>query len=1069
MKPSSTAAADLSEPRCVEPTPVTPGTPDYAELHCVSNFSFLRGGSHPRELVAQAHALGYRALALTDECSLAGVVRAWEETKHSAIELIVGTELQLSDGPRMVLLAETREGYARISAAISRARMASTKGSYRLDSAGFGQDWREVAAIWLPGAEPEPAEAAWMAARFGHQACWFAIERHLDGDDGERLAQLLRLGRQHGLKPVACGDVHYHRPERRPLQDVLTALRLKTPVERCGLALLANGQRHLRRREEIAALYDPAWVAESLVIARRCRFRLTELRYEYPSALVDAGETPSSQLRKLTERGIARRWPQGAEPGIRAQIEKELRIIAHKRYEAFFLTVEDIVRFARSRDILCQGRGSAANSAVCYALGITEVNPELTTLLFERFVSIERDEAPDIDVDFEHQRREEVIQYLYGKYGRQHAALAATVIHYRSRLALRDVGRALGLAPEVIDRFSEALAWWDQSEQWEQRIAELGYDPQSPQFRLWLELTRQLKGFPRHLSQHVGGFVISERPVHELVPMENAAMPERSIIQWDKDDLESLGLLKVDVLALGMLSALRRMLGFVSERRGKTFALSHIPREDSATYAMICQAKTVGVFQIESRAQMAMLPRLKPKNFYDLVIQIAIVRPGPIQGGMVHPYLKRRKAQAEREALAARGLPLPPEDPALKIRAELVPAIGRTFGVPIFQEQVMQIVAIAAGFTPGEADQVRRSMAAWKRSGGLEKYREKLLSGMAKNGYTLEFAESIYQMILGFGSYGFPESHSASFALLAYASSWLKCHEPAAFIAGLLDSQPMGFYPPTMLVSEAKKMGVSVQPVSVCDSDWDSRVHWPHPEDAADAGVLTLGFNRISGFSEDAARRIMAARAQRPFHDADDLAARARLNRRELDLLAQADALRALAGHRNRARWLSLGYTPQADLLAGIPRLEATVPLRAPSEGAEIVSDYRSTGLSLRRHPVALLRPRLDRLKVTANDQLAALPHGRRLRVAGLTRFRQRPPEAKGVMFLTLEDDTGIVNLVVWAQVLEAYREAAVTGGFLIIGGELQRQDGVTHVIARRIRDYSAWVVGLPYLSRDFR
>lgn len=1043
--------------------------PDYAELHCVSNFSFLRGGSHPQELIAQAQALGYRALAITDECSLAGVVRAWEETKRSPIQLIVGTEIRLSDGPRLLLLAESREGYARISAAISRARMNSRKGSYRLDVAGFGRDWREVAAIWLPGAEPDPAEAAWMAERFGAGGCWLAIERHLDGDDSERIGQLLALGRQHDLKAVACGDVHYHAPDRRPLQDVLTALRLKTTVDRCGAALLPNGQRYLRRREEIAALYDPAWIAESVAIAERCRFQLTELRYEYPQALVDPGETPTRQLRKLTLRGMRERWPGGSPFQVRRQIHRELRIIAHKQYEAFFLTVEDIVRFARSKNILCQGRGSAANSAVCYALGITEVNPGLTRLLFERFVSIERDEAPDIDVDFEHQRREEVIQYIYGKYGRQHAALAATIIHYRSRLVLRDVGRALGIAPELIDRLGDALAWWDKSEQWEERLRALGFDTEALQIRLWLALARQLKDFPRHLSQHVGGFVISDRPVHELVPMENAAMPERSIIQWDKDDLESLGLLKVDVLALGMLSALKRMLGFVSQRQGAPFTLSSIPREDPATYEMIRAAKTVGVFQIESRAQMSMLPRLKPQSFYDLVIQIAIVRPGPIQGGMVHPYLKRRKAQAERAALAAQGRPLPPEDPALQIRAELIPAIGRTFGVPIFQEQVMQIVSIAAGFTPGEADQVRRSMAAWKRSGGLEKYRDKLLAGMAANGYSAEFAESIYQMILGFGSYGFPESHSASFAILAYASSWLKCHQPAAFIAGLLDSQPMGFYPPSMLVGEAKKMGVTVRPVSVTDSDWDSRVHWSRPADGTDPGVLTLGFNRISGFTEEAARRIVAARAQQPFRDANDLAARARLNRRDLDLLAQADALRALAGHRNRARWLSLGYQPQADLLAGIPRLEAAVPLRAPSEGAEIVGDYRSTGLTLRRHPVALLRPRLDRLKVTPNERLAALPHGRRLRVAGLTMFRQRPPEAKGVMFLTLEDDTGIVNLVVWARVLEACREAAVSGGFLIVGGEVQKQDGVVHVVAQRIRDYSAWVDGLPYLSRDFR
>ena len=734
---------------------------------------------------------------------------------------------------------------------------------------------------------------------------------------------------------------------------------------------------------------------------------------------------------------------------MRAQIEKELELIAFKKYEAFFLTVEEIVRFARSRDILCQGRGSAANSAVCYALGITEVTPELGTLLFERFISKERDEAPDIDVDFEHQRREEVIQHVYAKYGRQHAALAATVIHYRTKLALRDVGRALDVAPDLVDRLSNALSWWDGSDAIPTRLAELGFDIESPQLKLWLDLARQLKGFPRHLSQHVGGFVISERPVHELVPMENAAMHERSIIQWDKDDLESLGLLKVDVLALGMLTALRRSLAFASARRAAPLALGDIPREDPATYDMICRGETVGVFQIESRAQMSMLPRLQPRAFYDLVIQIAIVRPGPIQGGMVHPYLKRRMGKEKPDYY----------------KDDLKPALERTYGVPIFQEQVMQIVSIAAGFTPGEADQVRRSMAAWKRSGGLEKYRDKLLAGMARNGYSAEFAESIYQMILGFGSYGFPESHSASFAVLAYASCWLKWHEPACFFAGLLDSQPMGFYPPSMLAAEARRMGVTVRGVSVHASDWHSLVE----EDGSAHGLLRLGFNRVSGFSEAAARRIVAARTQAPFRDADDLAARAGLHRRELDLLAQADALRVLAGHRNQARWHALGYTPQRDLLTGIARLEAPVTLAKPSEGKQILSDYQSTGLTLRRHPVALLRPRLTALKVLPATRIAQLPHGRRTQVAGITMFRQRPPTAKGVMFITLEDETGIVNLIVWDAVQQAHREAVVTGSFLIVGGEVQRLEGVTHFIAKRFTDCSDWVGELPYLSRDFR
>ena len=1057
-----------------ERTPVAPGTPEYAELHCLSNFSFLRGGSHPQELVAQAYANGYRAIAITDECSMAGVVRAWQQTKKTPIALIVGTELQLSDGPRLLLLAETRAGYARICGAITRARMTLRdpddetatahdhviKGQYRIDCETLGSDWQGVAAIWLPGTEPDPAHAAWMAARFG-SPCWLAIERPLQGDDGARIDTLLGLARQHGLRPVACGDVHYHTPSRRPLQDVLTALRLKTSVPKCGLALLANGERHLQRREAIAQRFDAAWIAESVAIAERCHFDLkTDLKYRYPKELVPEGESETTYLRRLVEDGLRYRWPEGCDAEVRAQIDKELALIAEKGYEAFFLTVEDIVREARRLGILCQGRGSAANSVVCYALRITEVRPADGNMLFERFLSKERHEEPDIDVDFEHQRREEIIQYVFRKYGRQHAAFAATVIHYRTKLALRDVGRALGIAPEVVDRLSNALAWWDGGDALPERLTELGFDPTAPQIAQWLLLARQLKGFPRHLSQHVGGLVISEGPVHELVPMENASMKDRSIIQWDKDDLEALGLLKVDVLALGMLSALRRMLEFVSKRRGETFGLNELPREDPATYAMIQRAETLGVFQIESRAQMSMLPRLRPKEFYDLVIQIAIVRPGPIEGGMVHPYLNARAQRDENDAWR----------PDYDIR--LAKALQRTLGIPIFQEQVMQICSIAADFTPGEADQVRRSMAAWKQGGDLRPFEQKLKAGMAKNKYPAKFADDIYKMILGFASYGFPESHSASFAILAYASSWMKCHEPAAFIAGLLDSQPMGFYPPTMLVAEAIKMGVTVRPVSVIESDWETRVQWQRAStdtDDGDPGTLTLGFNRVSGFNEKAALRIVAARAAAPFRDVEDLAARAQLSRLELDALAKADALKALSGHRHHARWASLGYVPQRDLLSAIERREAAIVMPAPSEGSEVLADYRSTGLTLRTHPVKLLRPRLARLKVTPNDQLIRTAHKKRLRVAGITMFRQRPPAAKGVMFITLEDETGIVNLIVWAKVLEAYREAAVTGSFLLVDGEVQHQDGVVHVVARKFTDLTAWTGQLPYLSRDFR
>ena len=788
----------------------------YAELHCLSNFSFLRGASHPEELVARAHQLGYRALAITDECSVAGVVRAHEAARELHLQLIVGSEIRIEDGLKLVLLAANREGYGNLCALITRGRTRGDKGSYRLTRDDLNEGLPGCLALLVPAAEIDREAACFVAERFPRRA-WIAAGLFCGPNDKTRLTQLYELGKSSGLPLVAAGDVHMHVRSRRPLQDVLTAIRLGVPVRQAGYALHPNAERHLRPLLRLARIYPPELLAASLEIAARCHFSLDSLRYEYPDEVVPAGHTPATYLRELTENGLARHFPQGVKEKIRNQVEKELALIQELEYEPFFLTVYDIVEFAKSQGILCQGRGSAANSMVCYALGITAVGPERLDMLFERFISRERKEPPDIDVDFEHQRREEVIQYIYRKYGRDRAAIAATLITYRRRSAVRDVGKALGLGPAQLDRLAKSLAWWDHPGVLRERLNESGFDPDSRETRQLIELVRELVGFPRHLSQHVGGFVIARGLLSRLVPIENAAMPERSIIQWNKDDLESLRLIKVDVLALGMLSAIRRALEFVDSSRPASTVMQEIldQDEDPAVFKMIQKADTIGVFQIESRAQMSMLPRLKPVNFYDLVIEVAIVRPGPIQGDMVHPYLQRRMDP----------------DRVTYEKEELKSVLGRTLGVPIFQEQVMHLAMVAAGFTADDADGLRRSMAAWRRKGDLEKYQGKLRRGMEDRGYSGAYATRICKQIQGFGEYGFPESHAASFALLAYVSSWLKHYQPAAFLAALLNSQPMGFYRPSALVQDARRHGVEVRPVDVTVSEWDShaRTHRQRP------------------------------------------------------------------------------------------------------------------------------------------------------------------------------------------------------------------------------------------------
>jgi len=1022
--------------------------PAYAELHCLSNFTFLRGASHPEELVKRAAGLGYSALAVTDECSLAGAVRAHVAAKDIGLPLVIGSEIRLQDGPRLVLLATDREGYGNLSELITRGRRRTKKGGYSLCWGDLDGGLPGCLVLLVPHEKRDAEHARCIAERFAGRA-WIAAELLQGPDDRAQLAALRELGKACGLPLVASGDVHMHLRSRRPLQDTLTAIRLRTTVRACGHALFPNAERHLRLRMRLAQIYPAELLTETARIAGRCRFSLEELRYEYPEELVPEGETPASWLRKLAEGGLQRRFPIGASQKIRDLMDRELSLIAELRYEPFFLTVHDIVRYARSQGILCQGRGSAANSAVCYALGITEVNPAKQELLFERFISKERNEPPDIDVDFEHQRREEVIQYVYGKYGRERAALAATLITYQPKSALRDVGKALGLDALHVDRIAKSIAWWDDRRELVARLREAGYDPESPVMRRLVGLASALLGFPRHLSQHVGGFVISRGALARLVPIENAAMPERSVIQWDKDDLENLGLLKVDVLALGMLSAIRRALDFVNELRGSTITMDSLLREeDPVVYEMMRHADTIGVFQIESRAQMSMLPRLKPKHFYDLVIEIAIVRPGPIQGDMVHPYLRRRAGT----------------DPIDYPNEAVRKVLERTCGVPIFQEQVMQLAVVAAGFTPGEADQLRRAMAAWRRKGGLEPFHKKLMDGMRKNGISTEFAERIYRQILGFGEYGFPESHSVSFALLAYVSAWLKRHEPAAFLAALLNSQPMGFYTPSQLVQDARRHGVEARPVDALASEWDCTL-----ETGADAHLaVRLGFLLVQGLSQTGAERIVAARRDRLFDSVEDLAHRAELNRHDLKCLAAAGALEALSGHRRHAFWQVAGIETGAHILRDAPVAETPAILPRPTEGENLVADYASTGLTLGRHPLALLRAHLSRMRFATADELKLLPGGTRARAAGIVTGRQRPSTASGTVFVTLEDETGYVNVIVWPHLIERQRRELLGARLMGVEGVLEREGEVMHLIARRLSDHSALLGSLVTSSRDF-
>ena len=1023
------------------------GLPAYAELHSISNYSFLRGASHPAELVAQAAALGYTALALTDECSVAGVVRAHVAARRHAIQLIIGSELRLDDGLHLVLLATDREDYAALCALITRGRRAAAKGSYHLLRSELEALGTACCVLWVPAADPQLADALWLKQHFAGRV-WLAVELHAGGDDHRRVRQLAELAAAAGIPAVAAGDVHMHVRGRRALQDTLTAIRSRQPLGSGSHILYQNGERHLRSRAALAQIYPAELLGNTLEIARRCSFSLDELRYQYPQELVPAGHTPASYLHSRVMAGLQERWPGRASEQVMQIVKHELKLITELRYEAYFLTVDDIVRFARGRGILCQGRGSAANSAVCFCLGITAVDPARMSMLFERFISRERNEPPDIDVDFEHERREEVIQYIYAKYGRDRAALTATVISYSPRSAIRDVGRALGLSAGHTGKIARSVQWWDGHAVQPERLVEAGLDPASPIMHRLISLVGELQGFPRHLSQHVGGFVISGEPLSRLVPVENAAMAGRTVIQWDKNDLDELGLLKVDILALGMLSAIRRSFALIRDYSGRELSLRTVPAEDSAVYAMICRADTMGVFQIESRAQMAMLPRLRPRCYYDLVIEVALVRPGPIQGDMVHPYLRRRNG----------------EEPVSYPGPEVRQVLERTLGVPLFQEQVMQLAVVAAGFTPGEADQLRRAMATWQRRGGLESFEEQLIAGMRERHYTPEFAQQICKQIRGFGEYGFPESHAASFALLVYVSAWLKAHEPAAFSCALLNSQPMGFYAPAQLVRNARRSGVEIRPVDVNCSQWECTLEGG----SAGQPALRLGLCLTGGLSRDAATRLLEARGQQAFANVEDLQVRSSLQQYELGVLAAAGALAGIAGHRYRARWEVAGAEPMLPLFPVSGVAEGIPLLRPPTEAEDISGDYASMGLSLGRNPLALLRSELQRQGFVTAEDLRDMAEHDPVRIAGLVITRQRPGSAGGVIFVTLEDETGYVNLIVWPQVAERQRRALLGSRLLAVRGRIQRQGDVLHVIVSRAEDRSAALGTLTVHSRDF-
>ena len=1028
----------------------------YVELQVTTHFSFLRGASSPEELYAAAALLGMPALGVVDRNSVAGLVRAWDAGRTTGVRAIVGARLDLVDGSALLVYPTDRAGYGRLCRLLSAGKARAGKGACHLDWSDI-EDWSEgLLAMLAPDRADGATEAALArtARIFGGRA-YLALSIRRQPRDAIRLRDLSAMAAAARVPTVATGDVLYHAPDRRLLQDVVTCIREKCTIDELGDRRERFADRHLKAPEEMERLFrrylkDAGPVARSAELAARCTFSLDELRYQYPDEIRTPGRTPQQELERLTWEKAPERYPPGVDRKVRAQLEHELRLIAELDYAPYFLTVHSIVAFARSRDILCQGRGSAANSAVCFVLGITSIDPVRSELLFERFVSAERREPPDIDVDFEHERREEVIQWIYETYGRDRSALTAVVTRYRSRGAVREVGKALGLSEDMTAGLAASVWGYSRDGVEEKHAQELNLDLGDRRLALTLELSRLLLNTPRHLSQHPGGFVLTRDRLDELVPIEPAAMDDRQVIEWDKDDIDALGFMKVDVLALGMLSCMRRAFEFL-EQKGVACDLATIPAEDPATYAMIRKADTLGVFQIESRAQMASLPLMAPRTFYDIVIQVAIVRPGPIQGDMVHPY-RRRRAGLEQVTY-----PTP----------ELRRVLEKTLGVPLFQEQAMRVAIECAGFTASEADLLRRAMATFKLTGGVSHFRDKLISGMVARGYDHDFAEKTFKQIEGFGSYGFPESHAASFALIAYASSWMKCHHPDAFCAALLNAQPMGFYAPAQIVRDARAHGVEIRPIDVNASRWDCTLE----DKAGRYKAVRLGLRMARDLANADAAAIVAARGDTPYTSVEEIQRRANVGRGALDRIGDADGFGSLALSRRASLWdvKGLGDTAlplfaAADARAGKLLREAVEPevaLAAMGEGAEVVEDYRASGLSLRAHPLAFLRDELRARRMISCGELQKVRDGRYVELAGLVLVRQKPGSAKGVMFITLEDETDVANLVVWTRTFEANRRTVLGASMMGVRGQVQREGEVIHVIAHRLDDLSAMLASV--------
>ncbi len=1053
---------------------------NYTQLHTTTNFTFLTGASHPQEMVARAAELGYQAIAITDECSLAGTVKAFAAAQEYKIDLIIGSRFLLSNGITLLAIAPTRIAYAELSGFITLARRRADKGNYEAHLEDLRFRLQHCLIIWLCEPVDHNNESAislhadYLTRAFKDRL-WLGINHQLHSGEQQHFTNWQQLGKTWSIPLVAAGQALMHSSKRKMLLDSLTAIRLNTRIQDLGTQACANSEAYLKTLGQLEKLYPLALLQETERIRELCKFSMEELQYQYPQELVPAGYSPTQYLRYLVQQGEQERYPQGTPPDVTAIIKKELQLIEEMRYEFYFLTVHDIVQYARTQNILCQGRGSAANSVVCYCLGITEISPRQIHVLFERFISKERNEPPDIDVDFEHERREEVIQYIYQKYGRERAALAATVISYRRRSALRDLGKALGFEPALITQLATSIAWWDRRTEWEERLTQVHEQlrsdnplialPSRHMLQLFFQLLNELQGFPRHLSQHVGGFVIAQDRISDLVPVENASMPERTIIQWDKEDLETMRLLKVDVLALGMLTALRKTLETIQTYQPHIQAIKDIPAEDPDTYKMLRMADSIGVFQVESRAQMSMLPRLRPATFYDLVIQIAIVRPGPIQGGMVHPFLQRRKNPAA----------------VTYEHDDLIPVLERTLGVPIFQEQAIKLAMVAAGFSGGKADELRRAMASWGKNSTLENFEQDFIGGMLARNYSLDFAQRLFEQIKGFGGYGFPESHSASFALLCYASSWCKRHHPAAFYCALLNSQPMGFYSPSQLLQDAKRHGVMVLPVDINRSVYENQLEeitsnklasdfFPNPQPLL---AIRLGFSQIRSLDSAAAQAIERWRGSKPFSSLENISRRTPLTATDLGHLAAADAFAQLTGHRHEARWQAAAIKPHIALLETSENQQDLLSMPAPSLEKDMLDDYASIGLSLRAHPMALLRSQAPFNRCKTQRELAGIGHGRFVRVAGLVTGRQRPGTAKGTIFVTLEDETGNINVVVWHQTQVHFREPLLNAQLLVVKGVLEinahdSETPVIHLVAGHLQDYTHCLKTLSVNSRDF-